>query len=168
LGEENSFYYDPELKKWVNKKDPNSATASARATPPPPKGPMPQSRSASSSSITSGPPVLQRPPSVSQLGTTPNSRPSTGAGAPAYGTSPAFGTSASPALDGPNGLPRAASTTTAGAVAPSPSLQPPRPSTTSLSNASSIDDLLGAPQARKGGTVKSKKKGRGYVDVMAK
>jgi hypothetical protein len=40
-----------------------------------------------------------------------------------------------------------------------------------MSNASSIDDLLGAPQARKagsGGTVKGKRKGRGYVDVMAK
>ncbi|OKL63109.1 hypothetical protein UA08_01392 [Talaromyces atroroseus] len=160
LGEENSFYYDPELKKWVNKKDPNSATVSARATPPPPKGPVPQSRSVSTSSIMPGPPVLQRPPSVPQPGTAPNSRPSTGAGAPPYGTSAA--------LDGPNGLPRAASTTPAGAIPPSPSLQLPRPSTTSLSNASSIDDLLGAPQARKGGTVKSKKKGRGYVDVMAK
>ncbi|KAJ0269299.1 hypothetical protein COL922a_014763, partial [Colletotrichum nupharicola] len=26
LGEESSFYYDKDLKKWVNKKDPNSAT----------------------------------------------------------------------------------------------------------------------------------------------
>jgi hypothetical protein len=38
-----------------------------------------------------------------------------------------------------------------------------------MSNASSIDDLLGAPAGRKtGGTVKGKKKGRGYIDVMAK
>jgi hypothetical protein len=42
---------------------------------------------------------------------------------------------------------------------------PPRPST-SLSHASSIDDLLGAPQARKGATSRGRKKGR-YVDVMA-
>lgn len=162
LGEENSFYYDPELKKWVNKKDPNSATASARATPPPPKGPLPQSRSVSASSTTSGPPVLQRPPSISQMGTTPDSRPSTGAGPSAspLGTSPALNAP-------PNGMPRSVSSTAA--APPGPSMQqPPRPSTTSLSNASSIDDLLGAPQARKGGTVKSKKKGRGYVDVMAK
>jgi len=36
-----------------------------------------------------------------------------------------------------------------------------------MSNASSIDDLLGPPTAggRKG-TAKGKKKGRGYVDVM--
>lgn len=45
---------------------------------------------------------------------------------------------------------------------------PPPPRPTTLSNASSIDDLLGAPQARKGNTVRGKKKGRGYVDVMAK
>jgi len=37
-----------------------------------------------------------------------------------------------------------------------------------MSNASTIDDLIGIPQARKGGTVKRAKKGRGYVDVMAK
>jgi hypothetical protein len=37
-----------------------------------------------------------------------------------------------------------------------------------MSNASTIDDLIGVPQARKGGTVKKSKKGRGYVDVMAK
>jgi hypothetical protein len=36
-----------------------------------------------------------------------------------------------------------------------------------MSNASSIDDLLGAPQARKGPAGKKKKGGR-YVDVMAK
>lgn len=48
-----------------------------------------------------------------------------------------------------------------------PSAPPSRPST-SMSNASSIDDLIGQPQARKGGTLKKGKKGRGYVDVMAK
>ncbi|KAG5980934.1 hypothetical protein E4U55_003468 [Claviceps digitariae] len=43
---------------------------------------------------------------------------------------------------------------------------PSRPST-SMSNASSIDDLLGAPAPRKGGPKKSRKSGR-YVDIMAK
>jgi hypothetical protein len=37
-----------------------------------------------------------------------------------------------------------------------------------MSNASSIDDLLGAPQARKGPAGGKKKKGGRYVDVMAK
>jgi hypothetical protein len=47
-----------------------------------------------------------------------------------------------------------------------PSGPPSRPGT-SMSNASSIDDLLGPPTAggRKG-TARGKKKGRGYVDVM--
>jgi hypothetical protein len=36
-----------------------------------------------------------------------------------------------------------------------------------MSNASSIDDLLGPPTARKGGAKKAKK-GRGYIDVMEK
>ncbi|EED19280.1 COPII vesicle coat protein Sec16, putative [Talaromyces stipitatus ATCC 10500] len=175
LGEENSFYYDPELKKWVNKKDPNSATASTRATPPPPKGP---SRSASVGSTPPPPPAsaLHRPPSLSQLGATLDSRPSTGTGVSPLVSSPAFG----PPPPNGGGLPPRSVSTTAAATAstttlPSPSASSakgaaplPRPSTTSLSNASSIDDLLGAPTARKGGTVKSKKKGRGYIDVMAK
>jgi len=36
-----------------------------------------------------------------------------------------------------------------------------------MSGASSIDDLIGVPQARKGGTIRKAKK-KGYVDVMAK
>jgi hypothetical protein len=35
-----------------------------------------------------------------------------------------------------------------------------------MSNASSIDDLLGPPAARKAGGTKGRKKGRGYVDVI--
>ena len=37
LGEENSFYYDPDLKRWVNKKAPASNAGSSAGTPPPPK-----------------------------------------------------------------------------------------------------------------------------------
>lgn len=48
-----------------------------------------------------------------------------------------------------------------------PSAPPSRPAT-GMSGASNIDDLIGVPQARKGGTVRKGKKGRGYVDVMAK
>ncbi|KAJ9641769.1 vesicle coat component [Coniosporium tulheliwenetii] len=39
LGEENSFVYDPDLKKWVNKKAGTAAATPTAATPPPPKGP---------------------------------------------------------------------------------------------------------------------------------
>lgn len=48
-------------------------------------------------------------------------------------------------------------------IAP-PSAPSSRPST-GMSNASSIDDLLGPATARKG-TAKKAKRGRGYVDVM--
>ncbi|KKA25407.1 COPII vesicle coat protein Sec16 [Rasamsonia emersonii CBS 393.64] len=167
LGEENSFYYDPNLKKWVNKKDPNSANAAARATPPPPKGPAPPSRSASGSS--SAPPA-GGPTMASQSPPSSSSRPSTGTGAPpSRSESPALSSPGAPLPGAPNGPPRSVSTASApGATPPSSSsgqAPPPRPS---LSNASSIDDLLGAPQARKGNTTRGKKKGRGYVDVMAR
>ncbi|CAL5868566.1 uncharacterized protein PFLUO_LOCUS2793 [Penicillium psychrofluorescens] len=159
LGEDNSFYYDTELKKWVNKKDPSSSAA-VRATPPPPKASAPPSRTASSGSM----PSINGPPPMMPSG--PNTRPpsSSGAGLPP---------SASPALSGlnmpPPGLgqmPRSVSSNAAVPVPPgTSSAGPPRP-TGSLTHAQSIDDLLGAPAARKGNTVRGKKKGR-YVDVMA-
>jgi hypothetical protein len=157
LGEENSFYYDTELKKWVNKKDPGSA-APTRGTPPPPKGSAPPSRSMSGSG--GPPPAMATPPQAGASG----SRPSSSAGAPpSVSASPAPPSLGAP----PPAIPRSVST---GAVLPTPpgssAGAPPRPAT-SLSNASSIDDLLGAPQARKGPAARGKKKGR-YVDVMAK
>ncbi|KAL4992851.1 Sec23-binding domain of Sec16-domain-containing protein [Aspergillus falconensis] len=156
LGEESSFYYDKELKKWVNKKDPNSATP-VRATPPPPKAMGPPSRTASGSSM---------PPPPTSAG--PGSRPPSAAPPPSGSPAPSsLGLPPTPGL----GPARSVST---GAVPPTGSDSsrpgssagpPPRPST-SLSHASSIDDLLGAPQARKGATSRGRKKGR-YVDVMA-
>ncbi|KAJ5545516.1 hypothetical protein N7461_007820 [Penicillium sp. DV-2018c] len=154
LGEENSFYYDKDLKKWVNKKDPNSS-APVRATPPPPRGSAPPSRTVSSSSMppNGGPPISPMPTSGSR---------------PQSSTSAAPLQSSSPGISGlaPPSLPRSVST---GAAMPTPpgssSGPPPRPSS-SLTHASSIDDLIGAPQARKGATARGKKKGR-YVDVMA-
>lgn len=71
---------------------------------------------------------------------------------------------ASPAVNSTVGsLPEAGAS---GASLGPPSAPPSRPAT-SMSNASSIDDLIGAPQARKGGTIRKGKK-KGYVDVMAK
>ncbi|PYI29046.1 hypothetical protein BP00DRAFT_417571 [Aspergillus indologenus CBS 114.80] len=160
LGEESSFYYDTELKKWVNKKDPNSATA-ARATPPPPRGSAPPSRTASGNIGAPPPPATTASSVLSGAG----SRPPSAAGAP---PPPLSGSPAPPsALGAAPPIPRSISTGAAVPTPPSAGLAaPPRPAT-SLSNASSIDDLLGAPQARKGPAAKGKKKGR-YVDVMAK
>ncbi|KAJ5441576.1 hypothetical protein N7491_003982 [Penicillium cf. griseofulvum] len=155
LGEESSFYYDKDLKKWVNKKDPSSS-APVRATPPPPRGSAPPSRTASSGSMppNGAPPMPPMPVS----GNRPQS--SSTAAAPPF-------LSSSPGLSGlgPQPLPRSVSTGAAMPTPPGSSSGPPRPSS-SLTHASSIDDLIGAPQARKGNTVRGKKKGR-YVDVMA-
>ncbi|KAJ5242136.1 uncharacterized protein N7469_000463 [Penicillium citrinum] len=158
LGEENSFYYDKDLKKWVNKKDPSSAEP-VRATPPPPRGSAPPSRATSYGSM----PPPPMPPMPLGSGSRPPS--SSSDVPPSLSSSPAFsGLGVPPTL---GSLPRSVST---GAAVPTPpgssAGPPPRPSS-SLTHASSIDDLLGAPQARKGNTAKGKKKGR-YVDVMAK
>ncbi|OAX84958.1 hypothetical protein ACJ72_00660 [Emergomyces africanus] len=155
LGEENSFYYDKELKRWVNKKDPNSATATAHSTPPPPKGPAPPSRSVSAN--TSLPPADNG--SASTLAPPPNlssGPPSQAGDSSPQNLSPGLPSLAAPSSGSPFLMPR------------SVSAGPPSRPGTALSNASSIDDLIGAPQARKGNTVRGKKKGRGYVDVMTK
>ncbi|KAH7411955.1 COPII coat assembly protein SEC16 [Phaeosphaeria sp. MPI-PUGE-AT-0046c] len=157
LGEESSFYYDPDLGKWVNKKGgPSSESDRPTATPPPPRGPPMGARSASGTAMAPppGPPsgLMQPPTSAPQRSSSmpppmaaPGSRSST-PGLP----SDTEGGPKPPALARPS----------FGAASGPPS----RPGT-GMSNASSIDDLLGAPQARKGAAAKKKKAGR-YVDVF--
>ena len=43
LGEASSFVYDPELKRWINKKAGAENTEAKKATPPPPRA-MPPSQ----------------------------------------------------------------------------------------------------------------------------
>ncbi|KAK4505398.1 hypothetical protein PRZ48_003361 [Zasmidium cellare] len=171
LGEENSFYYDENLKKWVNKKGGADAATPAAATPPPPRagppsravsgmGPPsgPPSRVGSQSGIV-GPPMGARPP-PSTAGSAMGS-PSMG---PPSGPSSRSGT---PAMGGPP-MPAAVTALNGGDSSGPPSAPPSRPPT-SMSNASDLDDLLGGPPGpgqRKAGTVKGKKKGGRYVDVM--
>jgi hypothetical protein len=157
LGEESSFYYDPDLGKWVNKKGGASGEPErVTATPPPPKGPPMAGRSASGGAMAPpiGPPsgLMKPPTSAPQRSSSmpppmavPGSRSSTpglpsdteGGPKPPTLARPSFGAASGP---------------------------PSRPGT-GMSNASSIDDLLGAPQARKGAGAKKKKGGR-YVDVF--
>lgn len=150
LGEKSSFVYDPEQKRWVNKAGGAEDQARKSATPPPPRS---MSRSATGTPPPPGPSGSAPPP---RTGSTPG---------PAEG-------GASPPIGGPPGsapppLLRTASTASTGLPGGPPSAPPSRPAT-SMSNASSIDDLLGAAVPRKGGA-KGKKKGGGrYVDVMAK
>lgn len=173
LGEQSSFYYDPDLKKWVNKKDPGSATPSARATPPPPRGTGPMNRTVSATGMPpppaaatsiSGPPGAGPPKMPSSV-----SMPSMSAAAAAASSPPLRGGSPADTSGPPSGAvtPGLGESRPGSSGAPGP--PPSRPATT-LSNMSSIDDLLGAPgtaSSRKaGGTLKGKKKGR-YVDVMA-
>ena len=175
LGEQNSFYYDSEKKRWVNKKDPDG-TAAATAAPPPPKGPPSRVASAAGPprpSSTAPPPV---PPLPTAMATAPTSITKPMASDP-LSSNPASqypSRSPSPAVNNPTtaeGASTEASVATmvsaTGPPSGPPSAPPSRPAT-GMSGASSIDDLIGLPQARKGGTVRKGKKGRGYVDVMAK
>lgn len=159
LGEESSFVYDPDLKRWVNKKAGAEQTEAKTAAPPPPRATGPP-RTASA-----GPTSQSRPPMPS-------------AGPPQQRavseTSTPFPADEHPPLQqgglAPPGMMRQASN---GSIQGAPGTAPSsRPGTamSSMSNASSIDDLLGPPVPRKASaSVKAaakKKKGRGYIDVM--
>lgn len=64
-------------------------------------------------------------------------------------------------------MPPMARSASAASLGGPPSAPPSRPAT-SMSNASSIDDLIGAATPRKGPRGGKKKGGGRYVDVMAK
>lgn len=162
LGEESSFYYDPELKKWVNKKAGPAEASKPMATPPPPKS-GPPSRSVSN---TSAPGIMGPPSSLPNAMSAPPSRAPT--------SNPPRSSSMPPPMSGPQSRASTPGIPSGDEGSKPPVLMPPnlsasgppsRPST-GMSNASSIDDLLGAPTAKKG-TVKGKKRGGRYVDVMA-
>lgn len=170
LGEASSFVYDPDLKRWVNKKSGAENVESKTATPPPPKAGGPRFGAGTPPPASGTPP----PPSFGAGGGGPP-RSVSGSSIPGPPRSvPPPGTpelTKAPSMESLRGLPvlappmsRSASNTSAGAGPPS---APPSRPTTSMSNASSIDDLLGAPGPRKGAAKKGRKSGR-YVDVMAK
>lgn len=148
LGEESSFVYDPELKRWINKKAgaENTEAKSASAPPPPRAGPP---RTAS------GPPA-PGPTSIPRM-PPPAQRAVSEAGAPLMSSMSDSGLA-------PPGMSRSVSNGSSIGGSGPPTAPPSRPGT-GMSNSSSIDDLLGPPTARKGGA-RTKKKGRGYVDVM--
>ena len=172
LGEESSFYYDAELKKWVNKKGGSESATPAAATPPPPRGP-PSRVMSGATGPPSGPP--SRVASATGLGG--SSRPPTsgsaappmmasglGSGPPSRAATPASMHSGPP--DSAGLMPPAPFGASINGDGSGPPSGPPSRPPTSMSTASSLDDLLAGPR-KAGGTVKGKKKGR-YVDVMAK
>lgn len=173
LGEESSFYYDKELKRWVNSKGDKDGPAKS-ATPPPPKGPP---------RISTAPPATRdgqfRTGSAPPMKTSENLRglqPSSLSYSSRPGTSDGgrLDTPPPPAQRSGSGLsarsndgvtpdvvvnpPPAGS---GGPPPPSRSAGPPKPANGGMN----IDDLLGPPQARKRGAIKKKKSSR-YVDVM--
>ncbi|KAI8959112.1 Sec23-binding domain of Sec16-domain-containing protein [Daldinia sp. FL1419] len=152
LGEASSFVYDPELKRWVNKKPGAENTPVKSATPPPPRAnstpPPPGPTSAPPGGAPpTGPPRSHLTPAPTLLRSAVSHDNLTVPGRAPPMMRSVSGQSTSSAPGGP------------------PSAPPSRPAT-SLSNASSIDDLLGAAGPRRGAK-KAKKTGR-YVDVMAK
>ncbi|KAK8169511.1 Sec23-binding domain of Sec16-domain-containing protein [Phyllosticta citrichinensis] len=172
LGEENSFYYDTDLKKWVNKKaNPADQAAKPAGTPPPPRAGPPGAglRSAASAMNLGGGPRKGAPtPPLPAMG-----------GSASAGASPNPGLGQrSTSMPPPMGVPSNAGSRTGSPAPPVPGVAPSASGTpslggppsrplTSMSNASSIDDLLGVPAPRKGAARKKGKAGR-YVDVMAK
>jgi hypothetical protein len=157
LGEQNSFYFDKDLNKWVNKKGGADAATPAASTPPPPRGPPSRVASAAAS----GPPSMG-PPSRAASGA--GSRPPTSSGPPLGSGPPSGPPSRVGTPASMSGTPSVLNGPGAAGLMP-----PPRPSS-SLSHASSLDDLLGGPPSAgtKKSTVKGgKKKGGRYVDVMA-
>lgn len=158
LGEASSFVYDPELKRWVNKKAGAENTPTPSATPPPPKatGPPRAVSGPPGASFTSAPRPGSGPPQRAASGSSDMD-----------GASHEISGSVPPPLGaGGLGAPPAMSRSASNGSAGPPTGPPSRPGT-SMSNASSIDDLLGPPAAggRKS-TARKGKKGRGYVDVM--
>lgn len=176
MGEANSFYFDEVAKKWVNKKAGSPTPEQAvGVTPPPPKAGPPRVVSAQAPPM-GGPPVggLKPPtsmPSTVAEGDPPASR----AGTPSSIGSGEYtaGPTSDPTASAPAAAPPAPGASTNLTPATSGLAPPSRPgtSTSNVSNASSIDDLMGTAGARSGGkgSTVGRKKGKGgsrYVDVM--
>jgi hypothetical protein len=152
LGEASSFVYDPELKRWINKKAGAENIPTPSATPPPPRA--------------SGPPRTASGPPSSGPTSAPRAPPQRAVSESVVPSGEAERPSSTPPMAVPGAPPMLRQQSTGSLGAPPPSGPPSRPGT-SMSNASSIDDLLGPPSTgvrRAKGA--AKKKGRGYVDVM--
>ncbi len=153
LGEKSSFVFDPELKRWVNKNGGSEDNAAKKATPPPP-------RSAPRSAAATPPPAGRAsapPPSLLRGSLAPS------ASVPNLAAAAAM----QDRLAAPPTMTRTASSTSADSSGGGPPPPSRPPTSMSMSNASSIDDLLSSAGPRKPGAKKGRKSGR-YVDVMAK
>lgn len=168
LGESKmKLYYDKDLGKWVNPDNPDAAKKTA--TPPPPRmggTPAPPMGAGGPPRAPMGSTPSFSNPNTPNIGTGLSSGPPSRVGTPADGPGPSLPSGSSPHI-GITGPPSAASTPPMGPPS-TPGLAPPPRPATAMSNASSIDDLIGPATGRK--TAKGGRKGgKGrYVDVMAK
>ncbi|KAK4215897.1 COPII coat assembly protein sec-16, variant 1 [Rhypophila decipiens] len=165
LGEANSFYYDPELKRWINKNASPEDNAPKKSAPPPPRSAPVTPRTASSSPAPPGGPPMAIPGGL-DAGGRESAPPPPAMGRPAprsASVGPALASQENGSLAAPGGPPMMRSVSQASAA--SAGGPPSRPST-ALSNSSSIDDLLAAAGPRKAGAKKAKKGAR-YLDVMS-
>ncbi|KAI5284084.1 vesicle coat component [Ascosphaera aggregata] len=159
LGEENSFYYDKDLKRWVNRKDPGAATAATGTLPPPPKasGPLKREPRSGSTSPTPSLPASTGAPPVTAVGLG-----QTAVAASGKSTELKFSAKSAPTKSS-DILPSSSNVASATDAASAPTM--PR----NIGDASSLDDLLNTPApVPRVHTTRSKRKGRGYVDLMAK
>ncbi|CDZ96496.1 Regucalcin gene promoter region-related protein (RGPR) [Phaffia rhodozyma] len=145
LGEESAFYYDNDLKKWINKK----AGPEAEAPKPPPPPPRAQTMSPASSSQRAPPPSSLRqsfsPPPMS------SSAPAPPSGPPPRSASATPGAQPSPLAGPPAGPPSRAG-----------SVPPPKPGV--VDPTADLLSRMGTPTA--GGTAAKKKNLRSrYVEV---
>lgn len=157
LGEASSFVYDPDLKRWVNKKPGAENVPAKTATPPPPRA-IPRSVSGTPPPQSTGTPPPPMASSAPSGGMPLHMRSAT----PELTRAPSMdnlGLSAPPPL-----MARSVSNPSLGG----PAVAPPSRPTTSMSNASSIDDLIGAAAPRRPGEKKKPRKSGRYIDVMAK
>ncbi|KAH7318336.1 Sec23-binding domain of Sec16-domain-containing protein [Stachybotrys elegans] len=154
LGEQSSFVYDPDLKRWVNKKPGAENVEAKKEAPPPPKG-APRAFTGTPPPMSSTPPPPMGRASAPPPSIIPGTPPPMPMAIPTLNKQPS-----QDSIGGAPAMARSVSNMS------NSSLPPSRP-TTSMSNASSIDDLLSAAGSRKPGQKKARKSGR-YVDVMAK
>ncbi|KAK3327891.1 Sec23-binding domain of Sec16-domain-containing protein [Cercophora scortea] len=177
LGEANSFYYDPEQKRWVNKNAGAEDSTAKKTSAPPPRGAGPP-RSASSSpapppmaipggravSADVGGRASAPPGGLARSSMTP---PASSLGPPGFDTHSQLAGSPSGSASALPPMMRSVSnmSNASAASAPGASTGPPTRPPMTLSASSSIDDLIGAAGPRKAGPKKPRKSAR-YVDVM--
>ncbi|CUS08761.1 unnamed protein product [Tuber aestivum] len=161
LGEESSFVYDPDLKRWVNKKAGDATAAAPKPAPPPKRASTPTSQPSSTPSTPGFPPSgTSSAPPTSGLHAPPTSlgRSPTPSSVPSISTPPP-----------PPGHPASTPPST-GALGTGPPSRPPTSISQRAATGDTIDDLLGppgAPLSRKSTPGGGKKRGKSrYVEVI--